>query len=51
LSSYVPNVLQGVQYAITAVNLENVDGNEQIPYMKVSFLLHQLNQIIQFFLT
>jgi hypothetical protein len=40
LSSYVPNILQGVKYAITAVYLENVDGNEQVPYMKVSFLLH-----------
>jgi hypothetical protein len=51
LSSYVPNTLQGIKYAITAVYLENVDGKKQIPYMKVSFLLHQLNQIIQFFLT
>jgi hypothetical protein len=51
LSSYVPNILQGVKYAITAVYLENVDGNEQVPCMKVSFLLCQLHQIIQFFLT
>jgi len=51
LSSYVPNILQGVKYAITAVHLKNVEGNEQAPYMKVSFLLRQLNQIIQFFLT
>jgi hypothetical protein len=50
LSAYVPNILKGVKYAITAVYLENVEGGEQIPYMKVSFLLHQLNQIIQFFL-
>ena len=51
LSSYVPNILQGVKYAITAVYLENVEGNEQVPYMKVSFLLCQLHHIIQFFLT
>jgi len=50
LSSYVPNILKGMKYAITAVYLENVKGDEQVPYMKVSFLLHQLNQIIQFFL-
>ena len=51
LSSYVPNILQGVKYVITAVYLENVNRNEPVPYMKVSFLLCQLNQIIQFFLT
>jgi hypothetical protein len=50
LSSYVPNILKGVQYAITVVYLENIKGGEQVPYMKVSFLLQQLNQIIQFFL-
>jgi len=50
LSSYVPNILRGIKYAITAVYLENVNGNEQVPYMKVSFFLRQLNQIIQFFL-
>jgi hypothetical protein len=51
LSSYVPNIQQGIKYAITAVYLENVDGNEHVPYMKVSFLLHQINQIIRFFQT
>jgi hypothetical protein len=51
LSSYVPNILQGIKYMITAVYLENVDGNKQVPYMKVSFFLHQLNQIIHFFVT
>jgi hypothetical protein len=51
LSSYVLNTLQGIKYAITGVYLETVDRNEQVPYMKVSFLLHQLTQIIQFFLT
>jgi len=50
LSSYVPNILKGVKYVITAIYLANVEGDEQVPYMKVSFLLHQLNQIIQFFL-
>ena len=50
LSPYVPNILKGVKYAITAVYLENVKGDEQVPCMKVSFLLRQLNQIIQFFL-
>jgi hypothetical protein len=50
LSSYVPNILKGVKYMITAVYLKNVEGGEQVPYMKVSFLLHQSNQIIQFFL-
>jgi hypothetical protein len=50
LSACVPNILKGIKYAITAVYLENVEGFQQVPYMKVSFLLHQLNQIIQFFL-
>ena len=50
LSVYVPNILVGIKYAITAVYLENVKGGKQVPYMKVSFLLHQLNQFIQFFL-
>ena len=50
LYAIVPNILKGVKYAITAVFLENVEGFEQVPYMKVSFLLHQLSQLIQFFL-
>jgi hypothetical protein len=51
LSSYVPNTLQGIKYAITWVYLETIEENKQISYTKVSFLLHQLNQIVQFFLT
>jgi len=50
LSAYVPNILKGVKYAITAVYLKNVEGGQQVPYMNVCFLLHQLNQFIQFFL-
>jgi cytochrome b subunit of formate dehydrogenase len=50
LSSYVPNTLRGIQYAITGVYLETVEENKQVPYMKVSFPLHKLNQIVQFFL-
>jgi len=50
LSSYVPNTLRGIKYAITGVYLETVEENKQVPYMKVSFLLHKLNQIVQFFL-
>jgi hypothetical protein len=50
LSVYVPNILKGVKYAITAVYLENIKGFEQVPCMKISFQFHQLNQFIQFFL-
>jgi hypothetical protein len=50
LSSYVPNTQKGIKYAITGVYLESDEENQQVPYMKVSFLLIRLNQFVQFFL-
>ncbi len=39
LSSYVPNTQKGIKYAITGVYLGSDEENQQVPYMKVSFLL------------
>ena len=50
LSSYVPNTQKCIKYAITGVYLESDEENQQVPYMKVSFLLIKLNQFVQFFL-
>lgn len=43
LTAYVPNILIGVKYAITAVYFENVGKFQQEPYMKVSYDHHPLN--------
>jgi hypothetical protein len=50
LSSYVPNTQKGIKYAITGVYLGSDEENQQVPYMKVSFLLIKLHQFVQFFL-
>ena len=43
LTAYVPNILIGVKYAITAVYFENIGKFQQEPYMKVSYDHHLLN--------
>ena len=47
-STYDPDIVAGIKYAVTAVYLDSIKGGQQAPHMKVSFILRQLNQFLQF---